>query len=312
MIQQIGAHVQALRPHQWVKNAFVLAPLVFSGLLTHPAAITAALWAALAFSVSASAIYLLNDTMDYARDQAHPKKRLRPIASGRVRRPTALLLSALCAAGALALAATLNAATAWALSCYVLMNVLYSLGLKHLFLIDVFFIAIGFILRVSVGAFAIGVRLSPWLLLCTLFIALFLGLCKRRHERASLGEEAAAHRSNLAHYTLPLLDQLILVTAAATIMCYALYTIDPWVCARLETNGLLLTIPLVLLGVFRYIALVYQSGEGGSPTSVVLRDRGTQVIVALYLLLSVGLIQGKVRLELTPAPLPAAGALEGR
>ena len=255
MIQTLGAHIQALRPHQWVKNAFVLAPLIFSGLITRPEAISSALWAALAFSVSASGIYLLNDTMDYARDQAHPKKRLRPIASGRVKRSVALLLSALCVTGALTLATTLSSATAWAIGAYVVMNILYSLGLKHLFLIDVFFISIGFILRVSVGAFAIGVRLSPWLLLCTLFISLFLGLCKRRHERASLGEDATAHRSNLAHYTLPLLDQLILLTAAATIMCYALYTIDPWVCARLQTNGLLLTIPLVLLGVFRYIAL---------------------------------------------------------
>lgn len=308
MIQTLRAHIQALRLHQWVKNAFVLAPLIFSGQLTRAESIMAALWATLAFSISASGIYLLNDTMDYARDQAHPKKRLRPIASGRVRRSTALALSAVCVTASLSLAWTLNAATAWAISAYVLMNVMYSLGLKHLFLIDVFFISIGFILRVSVGAFAIGVRLSPWLLLCTLFISLFLGLCKRRHERASLGEEAAAHRNNLAHYTLPLLDQLILLTAAATIMCYALYTIDPWVCARLQTNGLLLTIPLVLLGVFRYIALVYQSGEGGSPTQVVLRDRGTQVIVALYLLTAVGLIEGKVRLELTPAPLPTQEA----
>ena len=308
MISPLSAHIKALRPHQWVKNAFVLMPLIFAAKLNDPSALTSALWAFIAFSFSASSIYLLNDTLDYERDQAHPKKRLRPIASGQVKRPIALLLSALCLGGAMSVAWGINTATLSALVAYVVMNTGYSLGLKHLFLIDLFMIAIGFILRVSVGAFAINVSLSPWLLLCTLFIALFLGLCKRRHERVSLGEEAAAHRSILAHYSVPFLDQLILITTAATIMCYALYTIDPWVCARLGTNGLLLTIPLVLLGIFRYLALVYQGGEGGSPTQVVLKDRGIQVIVVLYLALSVGLIQSKLHLALTPSALPAAAS----
>jgi 4-hydroxybenzoate polyprenyltransferase len=306
MISPLSAHIKALRPHQWVKNAFVLMPLIFAAKLNDPSALTSALWAFFAFSLSASSIYLLNDTLDYERDQAHPKKRLRPIASGQVKRPVALLLSALCLGGAMSVAWGINTATLSALAAYVVMNTGYSLGLKHLFLIDLFMIAIGFILRVSVGAFAINVSLSPWLLLCTLFIALFLGLCKRRHERVSLGEEAAAHRSILAHYSVPFLDQLILITTAATIMCYALYTIDPWVCARLGTNALLLTIPLVLLGIFRYLALVYQGGEGGSPTQVVLKDRGIQVIVVLYLALSVGLIQSKLHLALTPSALPAS------
>jgi 4-hydroxybenzoate polyprenyltransferase len=306
MIKPLSAHIKALRPHQWVKNAFVLMPLIFAAKLQDPQALQAALWAFLAFSLSASSIYLLNDTLDYERDQAHPKKRLRPIASGQVKRPVALSLSLCCVSAAGLIAMSLSGATLTALTAYVVMNTGYSLGLKHLFLIDLFMIAIGFILRVSVGAFAIGVSLSPWLLLCTLFIALFLGLCKRRHERVSLGEEAAAHRSILAHYSVPFLDQLILITTSATIMCYALYTIDPWVCERLGTNGLLLTIPLVLLGMFRYLALVYQGGEGGSPTQVVLKDRGIQLIVALYLSLSVGLIQGKVHLALTPSTLPAS------
>jgi 4-hydroxybenzoate polyprenyltransferase len=184
------------------------------------------------------------------------------------------------------------------LIAYVVMNIGYSLGLKHLFLVDVFFIAFGFLLRVSVGAFAIEVRLSPWLLLCTLFIALFLGLCKRRHERSSLGEDATKHRALLASYSLPFLDQLILITASATLMCYALYTIDPFVCQRLNTNGLILTLPLVLFGIFRYLGLVYQRNEGGSPTQVVLKDRGIQIILALYLLACVTLIQQRVKLDL--------------
>jgi len=300
----MSAHIKALRPHQWVKNAFVLMPVIFAGKMSDSAALSAAGLAFVAFSLCASAIYLLNDSIDYERDQSHPKKRLRPIASGQVKRSVAVLMSLVSVGVGLGVAWQLNSTTMITIIAYVIMNIAYSLGLKHLFLIDLFMIAIGFILRVSVGAFAIEVSLSPWLLLCTLFIALFLGLCKRRHERVSLGEEAAAHRSILAHYSLPFLDQLILITSSATVMCYALYTIDPWVCARLNTNGLLLTIPLVLLGIFRYLSLVYQGGEGGSPTQLVLRDRGIQVIVLLYLALSVGLIQSQAHLKLTPSALP--------
>lgn len=300
----ITSHIRALRPHQWVKNAFVLAPLIFSGKLMNTPAFVSSSIAFLCFSLCASGIYLLNDTVDYHRDQAHPKKRLRPIASGAVKRPTALIM-AICSAGiGFGIGAQLNLPTLWTLIAYVVMNIAYSLGLKHVFLVDLFFIAFGFLLRVSVGAFAIDVQLSPWLLLCTLFIALFLGLCKRRHERASLGEDAAKHRALLASYSLPFIDQLVLITASATLMCYALYTIDPFVCQRLQTNGLLLTLPLVLFGIFRYLGLVYQRGEGGSPTQIVLRDRGIQAVLFLYVLLSITLIQQEVQLNLMNMGVP--------
>ena len=304
MVSLIQAHFKALRPHQWVKNGFVLAPLIFSASITDPHQLQASLMALMAFCLSASGIYLLNDTVDYHRDQQHPKKKFRPIASGQVKRPTAIILALISAGIGLFLAWSLNRPTAFALIVYICMNIAYSLGLKHLFLVDVFFIAFGFLLRVSVGAFAISVRLSPWLLLCTLFIALFLGLCKRRHERSSLGEDAEKHRSILAKYSLNFLDQLILLTATATTMSYALYTIDPWVCARLQTNALLLTIPLVLFGLFRYLHLVYQLQQGGSPTQVVLKDRGIQTVIVIYLGLSLFCIQTHLQLDLTPMPLP--------
>ena len=293
------AHIKAFRPYQWVKNVFVLVFLVFFGyLFLKPSTMFASVMAFFAFSLCASGIYLINDTVDFERDQSHPKKRLRPIASGAVQRSTALMISVLCLSVGVFLGSILNNATMFTLMAYVIMNIAYSLGLKHLFLIDLFFIAFGFILRVAVGAFAISVSLSPWLLLCTLFIALFLGLCKRRHERASLGDEAVKHRELLASYSLPFLDQLILITASATLMCYALYTIDPYVCGRLNTNGLLLTLPLVIFGIFRYLGLVYQRGEGGSPTQIVLRDRGIQAALLLYLVLCVTLIQQEVHLDL--------------
>ena len=296
--QALIAHIKALRPHQWVKNVFVVAPLVFSGQFFSQVASVSSAWAFFGFCLCASSIYLINDTVDYKRDQAHPKKRLRPIARGDVKRSVAIPLAAICMACGFWIGYRLNQATMGTLVAYVMMNIAYSLGLKHIFLVDVFFIAFGFLLRVSVGAFAIEVSLSPWLLLCTLFIALFLGLCKRRHERSSLGEEATKHRSLLASYSLPFLDQLILITASATLMSYALYTIDPFVCQRLSTNGLILTLPLVLFGIFRYLGLVYQRNEGGSPTQVVLKDRGIQLILAIYLLACVTLIQQKIQLEL--------------
>ena len=301
MFNVFGAHLKALRPHQWVKNAFVFAALIFSGKLFDTLSLYYTLRAFFAFSLCASSIYLLNDVIDYERDQAHPRKRLRPIARGAVKRPTAIIISIISVACGLLLSWSINSATVGAIGIYVTMNIGYSLGLKHLFLIDLFLIAIGFLLRVSVGAFAIQVNLSPWLLLCTLFVALFLGLCKRRHERSSLGEDALKHRSNLANYTLPFLDQLILISSAATIMCYALYTIDPWVCARLKTNGLLLTIPFVLFGIFRYLSLVYQENQGGSPTQVVLTDRSIQLVTMMYIALSVVLIYYEVHLALTPS-----------
>lgn len=298
MSQVLIAHIKAIRPHQWVKNVFVVAPLVFSGQFFSSLAAINSAWAFLGFCLCASSIYLVNDTVDYQRDQAHPKKRLRPIAMGIVKRRVAIMISALCMAGGFWIGSSLSQATMNTLIAYVIMNLGYSLGLKHIFLVDVFFIAFGFLLRVSVGAFAIGVSLSPWLLLCTLFIALFLGLCKRRHERSSLGEDATKHRALLASYSLPFLDQLILITASATLMSYALYSIDPFVCQRLHTNGLILTLPLVLFGIFRYLGLVYQRNEGGSPTQVVLKDRGMQLILALYLLACVTLIHQRVQLEL--------------
>ena len=300
MLRVLRDHLQALRPHQWVKNGFVLAPLVFSRQLLNIETLQVSAIAALAFSLVSSSIYLVNDSLDYARDQQHPEKRHRPIASGRVRRPVAIALSLLCAVLGLSLASTLGPGTIWVIGAYGVMNLAYSLGLKQILLIDVFMIAFGFLLRVTAGAFAIQVKLSPWLLLCTLLLALFLALCKRRHERSSLGEEAAAHRELLARYTLPFLDQLITSTAAMTVMSYALYTIDPWVISRLGTNGLILTLPFVLLGIFRYLAIVHLEDGGGSPTKVALRDRSIQLIIGLYLVVAIVCIYYQLNLDLTP------------
>ena len=178
------------------------------------------------------------------------------------------------------------------------MNLFYSFKLKHVVLLDVFIIAAGFLLRVSIGAFAISVGISPWLLLCTFFVALFLAFCKRRHELISLGEEAAAHRGILAEYSTPFIDKMVSALASMTVMSYALYTIDPAVILRLGTDGLIMTLPLVLFGVFRYLYLVHQKQQGGSPTEVVLKDRSVQAIVFIYVAISVCCIYFNVQLGL--------------
>jgi len=292
-------HLRALRPHQWVKNAFVFAALVFSRKLTDPAAVVDSLLVFAAFSAIASSIYLINDVTDYERDRIHPKKRNRPIASDKVGRRTATLMALLLAPVGLGLGFWLNMRTGSTLAAYGLMNLAYSFRLKHVVLLDVFIIAAGFLFRVSAGAFAIEVGISPWLLLCTFFVALFLAFCKRRHEIESLGDDAASHRGILAEYSTQFIDKMISALSAMTIMSYALYTIDPKVVAKLGTDGLVLSLPLVLLGVFRYLYLVHRHDMGGSPTEVALTDRGVQIIVGLYVALTIVCIYFEVQLGLT-------------
>lgn len=294
-------HLRALRPHQWVKNAFVFAALIFARKLTDTEAGVRSLLAFAAFCAVASAIYLINDVADFERDRVHPKKRLRPIAAGQVQRRTAVIMAAVLGPAGLALGWWLNPSSGVTLSIYCVMNLSYSFGLKHVVLLDVFIIALGFLLRVSMGAFAIGVGISPWLLICTFFIALFLAFCKRRHELVSLGEDAAAHRGILAEYSTTFLDKMVSALASMTVMSYALYTIDARVIAKLGTDALVITVPLVLFGVFRYLYLVHQRQMGGSPTEIVLRDRSVQAIVGLYVLVVVWAIYFNVHLGLTGA-----------
>ncbi len=289
----------ALRPKQWIKNAFVFAALVFSRKLTDSDAILHSLWCFAAFCATCSSIYLVNDVADYERDRHHPKKCKRPIASGKVSRPFALTMSGCLVILGLTAAWSLNFATGMALSIYFVMNLGYTFKLKNTVLLDVFIIAIGFLLRVISGAFAIKVGVSPWLLICTLFIALFLAFCKRRHELESLGNNASEHRANLSAYSIGFIDKIISALTAMTTMSYALYTIDPGVVKHLGTDGLIITVPIVLLGIFRYLYLVHQKHQGGSPTELVLTDRSLQGVIALYMVVAILLIYFNVQLGLS-------------
>jgi 4-hydroxybenzoate polyprenyltransferase len=273
----------ALRPAQWTKNAVVLAPLVFARQATHAPSALRALGAALAFCALASGGYLLNDVADRERDRHHPLKRLRPVASGELAARTALWTGGALAAAGLFLAALLGGGAFACAAGYVVLQVAYSRRLKHLPILDVFAIAAGFVLRVVAGAAAIAVPVSSWLYLCTLLLALFLALEKRRAELGLLTAVAGEHRASLAGYSLPLLDQLVTIVAACTVLAYALYTLAPETVAKFGSDRLKYTVPFVLFGIFRYLFLVARHGQGGEPERVLIRDRHIQLDVAAWL-----------------------------
>jgi 4-hydroxybenzoate polyprenyltransferase len=269
--------VSLLRPFQWSKNGIVLAGLVFSRHLLQAdyALRTAAAFAT--FCLASSAIYALNDVIDVERDRLHPMKRDRPVASGRIRRPTALALSGILAAAALAVGTGLGPPFLITLCVFLILNTSYSLTFKHVVILDVMLIAMSFVVRAIAGVMALrpldaGIELSPWLLVCTLFLALFLGLGKRRHELNLLEANAGGHRSTLSEYSPAFLDQLIAIVTSATIIGYAIYTIAPGTVSRYHSPALVYTIPFVTFGVFRYLYLIQIRQGGGNPSRTLYRD----------------------------------------
>lgn len=272
------AILRAMRPHQWVKNVFVFAALVFKWGHKGPMGDLESLWRTLlavaAFCIGSSAIYLINDVLDIESDRRHPTKKLRPIAAGLISIPTALSVAVLCVVAALALgslATTDKGSVALVVAAYMGLNLLYSLKLKHIVLVDAFCIAAGFLLRVLAGGFAVNVLVSDWLMLCTLFLALFLALCKRRAEIDLLGEDRGSHRKILLEYTPAFLDQGVVVLAACAIINYTMYTVSEDTTLKFgEDNGLVWTVPFVVFGLFRYLLLVQTQKGGGSPTRVLL------------------------------------------
>ncbi len=303
---QVPAAIMALRPFQWTKNLLVPLALIFALRLDDPVALGRTALAFFAFCLAASAVYLINDLADRERDRQHPVKRNRPLASGRLTARGALVTTALCLAGAAALTAwlvTLRPAgrgdpyAAWGgsdalfaitLAGYVALNIAYSTWLKHQVLWDVFIIAAGFVLRALAGAFAIPVPISPWFYLCTTFLALFLALAKRRAELVRDPESSALTRRNLQAYSLLLLDQLIGVTVTATLLTYSLYTFQ----GENASHALMLTIPLVLFGIFRYLYLVYARQEGERPDALLWRDPQILGTVVAYAALVFILLYG--------------------
>ena len=283
--------IKTLRPAQWLKNGVVPAAYFFArwdpSQSAHVQGLQPILLEAVAvacFCSVSSGIYLINDIHDIEADRAHPVKCRRPLAAGLIQKPaattvaTGLLLAGM--AGSLALPPAFSAV----LGGYCLMQFCYTFGLKRIPYVDVFVIAIGFVLRAIAGATALTVRISPWLLLCTFLLALFLALCKRRHEKLLLEEEGEQHREALAGYDRYLLDMQIGITSSATLVCYAIYTLSEETVTRFGTNRLGLTIPFVVFGIFRYLELVYRHDEGGRPEKVMLTDKVLIATVALFAL----------------------------
>lgn len=263
----------ALRPSQWLKNLFVLAPLFFSQRLFESWAIMRTLGALALFCLASSSVYLFNDLTDREQDQLHPKKRQRPIASGALSVSVAQAAMTLLLVAALTGALRLSKPLAALLGTYWGLNLWYSVQLKHVVILDVFVIAASYLLRVVAGAAVIEVEMSRWLLICTSLLALFIALCKRRHELVLLHQGAASHRQVLLDYPLPFLDMMISVITAAALVSYSLYTVDTEMIERVGSTGMLLTVPFVLYGFFRYLYLVYHKKEGGDPTQSVVTDR---------------------------------------
>ncbi len=275
--------LQLARPAQWVKNGVVLAALIFAGRATQLYQVETALFAVIVFCLLSSAVYTLNDLVDREKDRRHPLKKNRPIASGRVSigTATAMLLTLLIAG--LAGAWLINTGFFITALAYLVLNIAYSFKLKNMVILDAMSIAVGFVLRAYAGAFAIGVPASKWLLINTLLLALFLAFGKRRHELLLLDDDATAHRTILNKYSPYLLDQLIGVVTASVVVAYMLYTFSPEVQDKLGTRNLFFTIPFVLYGVFRYLYLIHQENDGGSPTRILVSDKPILVNVILWL-----------------------------
>jgi len=275
--------IRSLRPEQWLKNGFVLAPIVFSGLVGDPDAWLRTLLAVVAFCAASSAVYLVNDVFDREADRQHPIKKNRPIASGEVSIAAALVVAVVLVAAAAVVAVWLGGWFPSVLAAYVILVVLYSAVLKRAVFLDVLVVAAGFVLRVVGGAVAIHVPVSHWILVVAYLLALYLALGKRRSELVLLGGEAGNHRAVLGHYTLPMVDQAISVVLGATVLAYALYTVAPDTVAKVGSVGLLTTVPIVLYGLFRYLYLLHRHELGGSPTKALLTDRPLLVCVVVWL-----------------------------
>jgi 4-hydroxybenzoate polyprenyltransferase len=301
MIEKLKLIFLSMRPKQWVKNVVVLAPVAFAQKLFEPPSVLLSIAAFAAFCLASSGVYLLNDIVDREADSHHPEKKDRPIASGRLSTGAALAAMIVLFAMALGGAFLISPLVLVIIASYVALNISYSYALKRLVIIDAFCIAFGFILRMLAGGAALQkidpeIKISTWIVLTLLLGSLFLAFCKRRHE-LSLEEAAANHRASLAEYGTRFLDQMISISCAATVMAYALWTMWPGTVEKFG-GGLFWTVPFVCYGIFRYLYIVHQKNEGGSPSKVFLTDRPLQINILLYIICVIVILYGRKLLEI--------------
>jgi len=274
--------VRTLRPEQWTKNLIVFAALLFGQKLLDVEAVARTVAAFAVFCVLSGVVYLVNDLFDQEADRLHPTKRFRPIASGELSPGAAVTWAFVLGSAALGAAVWLGPVFALVAAAYLLLFVLYSRWLKHIVIVDVMSIAIGFVLRTVAGAAVISVPVSDWLLVCTVLLALFLGLSKRRHELTLLADNAIGHRRILDEYNPYLLDQMIGVVTASTLMAYIIYCTSQETIERFGTRNLALTVPLPIYGILRYLYLVHRRDGGGNPSELLITDRPLLICVALW------------------------------
>jgi 4-hydroxybenzoate polyprenyltransferase len=284
--------LKLIRVHQWVKNFFVFVPLLFSMHLFDWSYLKISLLAFLIFSLASSSIYVINDLVDVNSDRAHPTKKNRPIASGKIKVPFAVTTSALLIILVFVLIPYSNINFLFSVVGFIVLNILYSFIFKNIVILDVFSIAAGFAIRVLGGAFAINVPISNWLLLTTMFISLFLGVMKRHSELVLVSEKEnnLESRKVLSQYSLNFADQMATVAAAGVIICYALYTVAPRTVNVFGSENLIYTTPFVVFGIFRFMYLEYQSQKGENTTKVVATDIPMIVTVILYILVTMFII----------------------
>jgi 4-hydroxybenzoate polyprenyltransferase len=304
---RLAGLVASMRPRQWIKNLACIAGLIFSGHLFDLAAVRAAAWAFAGFCLASSSVYLVNDVCDRRADAANPKKRSRPIASGLIPVAWALAAAAVLAAAALGSSLLLTPGCRAVLATYLAMGLAYSIRLKHTVLLDVMIIAVGFVLRVLYGTLAVGVTATPWIVLCMFFLALFLGFAKRRSELIRFEVGDPGHRPVLVKYRTGLLDQLLAMTATMAITCYALYT----VMGRPDRPGhetLVLTVPVVVYGIYRYLLIVLVFDVGDAPEKDVIDDLPLIVAVLVWIALCILIIYLRIDFIHLIGPVPRPGA----
>jgi 4-hydroxybenzoate polyprenyltransferase len=274
--------LKSLRPQQWIKNLFIFAPLIFSRNVLNLPFLVTTIEAFAAFCLVSSAHYIFNDLRDIEEDRRHPVKSLRPLASGRLEKGPAVVALLVIGAAGIALSATIDTGFLLIVLAYLVLQTAYSMWLKHVVILDVFVVAAGFLIRVVAGGLAIHVMISSWLLICTILLSLFLAMGKRRHELVLLDEEATSHRPILREYNTYLLDQMISVVTASTLVAYCLYTISEETVAKFGTRNLVFTVPFVLYGIFRYLYLIHQKAEGGTPEALIIRDKPLLIDIFLW------------------------------
>lgn len=276
--------ILSLRPKQWSKNLIIFAGLVFSRNLLNAGYLFRSIAAFFIFCLLAGSIYIINDILDIEQDRRHPAKAKRPIASGKLSINSGLIFAVIFTIASLFFAYLINLSFFLVAIAYFILMLAYSLFLKKIVILDVLVVAIGFALRAFAGTIAISVELSVWLFLCAILLALFLAISKRRHELVLFEAAATSHRLVLGEYSKLLLDQMISIVTAATIIAYSIYTIAPETVAKFHSKNLVLTIPFVLYGIFRYLYLIYQKQLGGSPERVLLEDRSLIISILAWFL----------------------------